>query len=472
MKKYLYPFLIILTCGFSLPTQTEVVKTDEVKPVVILGGGIGALTSAIYLQRAGIPTTIIEGPTPGGAITQSPSVHNWPGEMQIDGDTLATKVRDQALANGATILPQEVTKVDFSKSILKITTRDVFDHDQVHSIEARSCIIALGSTPNLLGIPGESGEKGYWTRGVYSCAVCDGSLYKDKVVAVVGGGDAAIIEADYLSNIAKKVYVIIRSDKFRTVETIRKNELIKKSNVEVIYNTKVGEIQGDGQKVSHLKLSTSKDLSVDGVFIAIGATPKTEYFVDQIKLDQKGYVTVKDGQHTSVPGIFAIGDVADPDYKQAISAAGDGAKAALQVEQFLAASPKQELPKTPQLKIVEASNSSTADPVIELTSKDQFYQAIKAQSTPVVIDFYSPYCGPCRRLSPEFDKMAEKHKGKIRFLKVDATKFSEIASSYNIFGVPTLLVFNKKGNMVKRGTGMDEIQQIFKTLDTMTNNSQ
>lgn len=470
MKKFLYFFLTILICGFSISSPAELPKSNEVKPVLILGGGIGALTSSIYLQRAGIQTILIEGPNPGGTITQSPNVHNWPGEIQIDGETLATKVRDQAIANGATILAQEVTKVDFSKPSFTITTRDVLDHDTTHTFETKACILALGSTPNLLGIPGESGEKGYWTRGVYSCAVCDGALYKDKTVAVVGGGDSAILEAEYLSKIAKKVYVILRSDQFRTVENLRKEELMKRPNVEVIYNTKIGEIQGDGKKVSHLKLSSAKELPVDGVFIAIGATPNTKLFSRQLDLDKQGYVVLKEGQQTSIPGVFAIGDLADPNFKQAISAAGDGAKAAMQVEHYLALLPNKEI-QTVKAKIAPARNQSTPDPIMEISSVDDFYEAIAPNSTPLVVDFYSPSCGPCRRLNPEFKTISEKYSGKIRFLKVNAAQFTELASSYNIYGVPTLLVFDKSGKLIQRGTGLDEIHAIFKKLDSIASNS-
>ena len=465
MKKYLYALLTLLTLGFTVPGKAEPSKQAE--PVVILGGGVGALTSSIYLQRAGIPTIVIEGQTPGGAIAQSPMVHNWPGEINIDGQTLVDKIRKQAEVNGATIVSEEVVNVDFSNRPFKIETRDIFDTEKKRTIQARSCIIALGSQPKLLGVPGESGEKGYWTRGVYSCAVCDGALYKDKTVAVIGGGDSAIIEADYLSKIAEKVYVVLRSGQFRTVETLRKNQLVKKSNVEVLYNTKVQEIIGDGKKVTHVDFSTGKKLPIDAVFVAIGATPNSKLFEGQLDLDQNGYISLLDDQQTSVPGVYAIGDVVDPVYNQAITAAGDGAKAAIKTEHFLSAyaSPKTQLRQMPKVTVAVVKSSSSG--VIELSSKEEFDKAIALSSTPILVDFYSPYCGPCKRLSPEFEKMAQKYQGKVRFMKVDVTKFPELAENYNIYGVPSVLVFDKKGNMVQSGSGLDEINKIFKDLDSM-----
>ncbi|NGX39933.1 MAG: Thioredoxin reductase [Chlamydiae bacterium] len=467
MKRFLYSILIFLLSGLIPAFSTEEEKQSSSPQAVVIGGGIGALTSAIYLQRAGIDTLVIEGKTPGGAIAQSPMVHNWPGEIQINGSDLADKVRKQAEANGAKFLSHEVIDVDFSKKTFTIKTRDIYDEQETKTIQTKACIIAVGSVPRFLGVKGESGEKGYWTKGVYSCAVCDGGLYKDRTVAVVGGGDSAVIEADYLSNIAKKVYLILRSDKFRTVEIMRKNKLLKKGNVEVIYNTKVQEIEGDGQKVTHLNLSSSKQLPVDGIFLAIGATPNSDVFKKQVAVDEKGYIRLAKGQQTSVPGVFAIGDVVDPFYKQAVSAAGDGAKAALQVEHYLASMPKDSSESIPDAnkQIVLAQNATTEGTLKKLTSQEEFYQAIGENSTPLVVGFFSPYCGPCQTLTPKLEAMAEKYAGKIRFLKVDVTHFSELASTYNVYGVPSVIVFNKKGKAVERGVGLDEINPILKKME-------
>lgn len=469
-------FLCCLLCfGFTqftyattLPQETH---DSSVYPVVILGGGVGALTSAIYLQRAGINTLVIEGQTPGGAIAQSPMVLNWPGEIEIDGSALVEKIRKQAEFNGANILSYEVTHVDFTKMPLEITVRSIQNPEQIRTIRAKSCIVALGANPKLLGVPGESGEHGYWTRGVYNCAVCDGALFKNKTVAVVGSGDTAVLEADYLSKIVKKVYIIIRSKDFRTVEVKRKDELLKKPNVELIKESNIVEIQGDGKKVTQIVLAQGKQqkqLGVDGVFIAIGSKPNTELFAGQLRLDKKGYIVVTEGQKTSIESVFGIGDVVDPDYKQAISAAGDGAKAAMQLERHLALQAadrqideRQGTAAKPKVVVVANTDSS----VLHLNSPDEFYSEIRNSSMPILVDFYSPSCGPCRELSPEFDKMSLQYAGRIKFIKVDISVASELAENYSIYAVPTIIVFNAQGKVIEQAQGKGEIRSLFKKLD-------
>lgn len=469
MKRYLYAFLIFLMGSASFANQPEVKEQRDPESVVIIGSGVGALTSAIYLQRAGIDTLVIEGDNPGGAIAQSPTVHNWPGELEINGQDLVDKIRNQAEVNGARIVSKEVTHVDFSGDLLKITMRDVYDYEKIETIRAKSVILAMGSKPKLLGVPGESGDKGYWTKGVYSCAVCDGGLYKNKTVAVIGGGDAAIIEADYLSKIAKKVYVILRSGQFRTVETLRKNQLVKKSNVEVLYNTKVKQIEGNGKKVTHLNLTTSQDLEVDGVFVAIGANPNSEILKTQLELDDYGYVNLVKDQQTSVPNVFAIGDIVDPVYKQAISAAGDGAKAALQVEHYLATHVSEKTINDPtDAKIVQMANSTKDEVIQDIATREAFYSAIGEGSTPLVVDFYSPYCGPCKQLNSKLEQMAEKYSGKARFIKVNVTQLSELASNYNVFSLPTVMIFDSQGKMVEKASGLEKASATLEKLDKYT----
>jgi len=459
---------LILSTASSLQAAPQ--KEEEIQNVTILGSGVGALTSAVYLQRAGINTLIIEGRNPGGAIAQSPLVHNWPGEIAIEGQALVEKIRKQALHNGAKIVSEEVISVDFTSQPLTITTRDVFDRDKIRTFKTRACIIATGSNPKLLGVPGESGENGYWTRGVYSCAVCDGALYKDKVVAVIGGGDSAITEANYLSNIAKKVYVVLRSDKFKTVETRRKEELANKPNVEILYNTKINEIQGDGTKVTHMNLSTAKKLPIDGVFVAIGATPNSSIFQGQLALEEEtGYIQTNLGQKTSVPGVFAIGDVVDKVYKQAITAAGKGAEAAIEVEAFLSSINSHSPQQSSQIKtesVLKVSNP-VSEGLEDITTKEAFYDVIGKGETPVVIDFYSPYCVPCRQLLPLLEESAQKYQGKIRFYKLNVTDFADLATSYNISSVPTVLLFDGKGKILEHATGLEDINKIIKKLDSL-----
>ncbi len=316
---------------FSVAYGAELSKVD----VIVLGGGIGSLTSALYLARAGIVPTVIEGPSPGGLITQSHSVQNWPGEMEISGTKLADKVRAQVEANGAKLYQEEVVAVDFSKRPYLITTRGIGEEETTQR-QANSVIIALGSKPNFLSIPG---EQTYWGRGISNCAVCDGSLYRNAKVGIVGGGDAAVLEALYLSNIAKEVTVFIRKDAFRGIEETRIQALKAKSNIKVLYNTQLQEVKGTKDKLNAVVLKTSDkpayDFPLDGLFLAIGSTPNSSLFKGALELDPQGYIVLKNDQETSIPGVYAMGDIVDPVYKQAITAAGDGAKAALQAERHL-----------------------------------------------------------------------------------------------------------------------------------------
>jgi thioredoxin reductase (NADPH) len=440
----------------------------ETESVVILGGGVGSLTSAIYLGRAGVSPLVIEGPLPGGLLTQSHSVQNWPGEMEIDGTQLTEKMHEQAAANGARFLNEEVVGIDFSKRPFTITTRSLDGTKKTHQIVAESCIVAMGTKPNFLGIPG---EQDYWGKGVTNCAICDGSLYKDKVVGVVGGGDAAVLEALYLSNIAKEVHVFVRKDSLRAIEEKRVSVLREKLNVKFIYNTIVEEVKGDGQKVTSVVLKSkgkTRALPLDGLFLAIGSTPNSFLFKNSLKLDKKGYISLTKDQQTSVAGVYAIGDIVDPVYKQAISAAGDGAKAALQAQQYLSDRAnkvivKREQPKEEQKKQLVAKRAS-AD-VVEITSSEQFQSELDQAEVPLVVDFYATWCGPCKRIAPMLESSAAQLAGKMKFLKVNVDKVAALSASYEIQAMPTVILFDPSGQEAERQVGLEPITAMLERLN-------
>lgn len=464
MVKKIFVFLGLFILPWTSQLRAEMV--EEEYPVVILGSGVAALTSSVYLARAGLPPLVITGPSIGGTITQSHNVQNWPGEISISGIELSDRVRKQAEQNGAVLASEIVLSVDLSKRPFLITTKPLFgSNEQIKQYKTQSIIIALGATPNLLNIPGETGKEGYWSQGVYSCAICDGSIYKDKVVAVVGGGDSALIEAQYLSNIAEKVHIFVRRGEFRTVEKERMKEILSRPNVEVHFKTIIKEIKGNGQKVTHLRVqdstNTTSNVPIDALFLAIGSRPNTSLFRNQLELDSQGYIVLKKHQQTSVEGVYAIGDVCDPEFKQAISAAGDAAKAAIQAQKYLASY----LPSAKVETQVTLEKKPDLKKVIEITSKEHFDKELREANCVVFVDFYATYCGPCRMFSPVYDAWAKEYGNKIKFLKVNAEIGREIFSKYQIQVVPTLVIFDEKGNVIRKSSGYKEISDIEKHLE-------
>ena len=301
--------------------------------ILIIGSGSAGLTAAIYASRAGFKPLVLTGIQPGGQLTITTDVENYPGyENVIQGPWLMEQMQKQAENVGARIEFDLMTNIDTENWPFNVTT------DSGKEIIAETIIIATGAQARWLGL--ESEEK-YNGKGVSACATCDGFFFKNKNVAVIGGGNTAVEEALYLSNLCKKVTLVHRRNELRA-EKILQSRLINKSNVEILWEKKVEEFLGDGLGVNGLKLSSTKDSSsseieVDGVFVAIGHDPSTAVFKDKIKLDKDNYViTDKGGTNTSVPGIFAAGDCVDKIYRQAVTAAGMGCMAALDAEKWLA----------------------------------------------------------------------------------------------------------------------------------------
>ena len=294
--------------------------------VIIIGGGPAGLAASIYNARADLKPLVIAGSPPGGQLMLTTEVENYPGFESILGPDLIEKYRQHALKFGVRIVDKNVTAVDFSKIPFTISTPE-------QTYTAKSVIITTGAKAIWLGLPTEERLRG---RGVSACATCDAFFFKDKTVAVVGGGDTAMEEALTLTKFAKKVYIIHRRDQFRASK-IMQDRVLKHPKIEAIWNATVEEVLGE-QKVSAVKIkdlkSETKNLEVDGLFIAIGHKPDTDIFKGQIELDQKGYIVVKNSM-TSKAGVFAAGDCVDHVYKQAATAVGMGVAAALDAERWL-----------------------------------------------------------------------------------------------------------------------------------------
>jgi len=297
---------------------------------IIIGSGPAGLTAAIYLARNGINPLVIAGSQYGGQLMLTTDVENFPGfENGIKGPELMRKMIKQAEHYGARFEYTNATSVNFlNTSPFKVTTENA-------SYESAGIIVATGAKPRRLGL--ESEDK-FFGRGVSVCATCDGVFFKDKTIAVIGGGDSAMEETNLLAKFASKVYVIHRRDTFRA-SIIMVDRSLANKNVEVIYNTEVKEILGSttvtGLKIYNNKERTERELKVDGLFLAIGYIPATAIFEEQLEMDHKNYLVVKEETKSSIPGVFVAGDAADYRYRQAITAAGDGCKAALELQKYL-----------------------------------------------------------------------------------------------------------------------------------------
>ena len=310
-------------------------EIEQVKCLVI-GSGPAGYTASIYTSRANLKTVLYQGIQPGGQLTQTTTIENFPGFPDgVDGFNLMDYMRQQAVNVGADVRNGIITSIDLSKRpfIAKV--------DDGKIIEAQTVIVATGASAKYLGL---DDEKKYNGMGVSACATCDGFFYRKKVVAVVGGGDTACEEAHYLSNLAAKVYMIVRKDYLRASAAMQKR-VMEKDNIEILFNTNtVGLFGNNGVEGAHLVKFKGTDheeffdINIDGFFLAIGHQPNTAFLNGQLQLDENQYIMTFNGTTaTSVEGVFAAGDVADPRYRQAIAAAGTGCRAALDAEKFLAA---------------------------------------------------------------------------------------------------------------------------------------
>ena len=301
--------------------------------VLIIGSGPAGFTAAIYTSRANLSPVLYEGIEPGGQLTTTTEIENFPGYPEgITGTLMMEDLRKQALRFGADVRKGIITSIDLSQRPFKA----VVDHQ--HEIEADAVIVATGASAKYLGLESEAKFRG---MGVSACATCDGFFYRKQDVAVVGGGDTACEEATYLASICKKVYLIVRKDYLRASKAMQER-VFNTPNIEVLFEHNTKEVLGDEDGVTGVRVVSNSGeervLDIMGFFLAIGHHPNVEVFKGQLELDEQGYIKVQPGtSKTSVEGVFAAGDVKDPHYRQAITAAGSGCIAALDCERWLLA---------------------------------------------------------------------------------------------------------------------------------------
>ncbi|MBI4003422.1 MAG: thioredoxin-disulfide reductase [Candidatus Omnitrophica bacterium] len=309
--------------------------------VIIVGSGPAGHTAALYTARANLKPVMFEGQAaggiPGGQLMTTTEVENYPGFPDgIQGPELMEAFRRQSLRFDTRIFTEDVTEVDLNKHPFTVTSAE-------RTLTTQALIISTGATAKRLNLPG---EKTLWTRGMSACAVCDGALpiFRNKVLVVVGGGDSAAEESTFLTKFASKVYLVHRRDALRASK-IMQERVFKNKKIEVLWNTVVTDVLGEdvvsAVRLKDVETNTERELACGGLFYAIGFTPNTELFKGQLEMDDLGYLITKpDSTHTSVPGVFACGDVQDKKYRQAVTAAGSGCMAAMDCERWLAENEK------------------------------------------------------------------------------------------------------------------------------------
>ena len=319
----------------SLRPLKDSIMQENVK-CLIIGAGPAGYTAAIYTSRADLNPLVIEGMQPGGQLTITNEVENFPGYPEgSSGPVIMEDIRQQAIRVGARLRPGMVTEVDFSSRPFHCKLDDGTE------VVAETVIVATGANARWLGMPGEAQYRGF---GVSTCATCDGNFFRNKTTVVIGGGDTALEDALYLSNLCTKVYIVHRRDQFRGTMALQK-QVLANDKIEVVWNTVpidiVGEKQGFIKKVTGLQVKDvhsgeERTLEVDGVFEAIGVSPVSDLFKGQLDMNEQGYILTQPGTcRTNVEGVFAAGDVQDPNYRQAIIAAGTGAIAGIEASRFL-----------------------------------------------------------------------------------------------------------------------------------------
>jgi len=305
-------------------------KNSSVHHIIIIGSGPAGLTAAVYNSRAFLKPILIEGSPPGGQLMGTTAVENWPGEKSIMGPQLITNLREHAQHFGTRFLSETVTKVDLNKRPFVIET------NKQETLKTNALIIATGASPNRLNC---KGEKEYWGKGVTTCAVCDGAFYPDKKVMIVGGGDTAMEDASFMTKYTNDITIVHIHDKLTASPAMQKRVLDNPS-IKIIYSSTVSEIKGDGNHIktaviTNQQTQETQEVETNVIFLAIGQKPNTELFKGQIELNKMGYILLKGGAKTSVEGVFAAGDVADFEYRQAIVSAGTGCMAALDAQRYL-----------------------------------------------------------------------------------------------------------------------------------------
>ena len=428
--------------------------------IAVIGSGVAGLSAFIYGARAGFHTVLFQGEKPGGLVMDAPYIENWPGIDKTAGVHIMERLEKQARSYCPYILPETVKHVNFSQWPFELVTASGL------KVYALSVVIATGAYLRKLGI---EGEDTYWRKGVLSCTTCDAPFSKKKRTVVVGSNDTAIERALQLAPYARSVTIISKEKRMKAAPSMQK-KLQGFKHIQVLYNKQIIKIEGDGKYVTGIEfidLTTRKKsfLETDLIFLSGAVQPNSDLFRGQLPIDEDGTIMLKcRSQETSVPGVTAAGTVADPHYRQAGVAAGDGIKAGLDSIHFLCKLGFD----GPRRTLIEDNlfvpSLEQYRPLEKIQSNDSFFRIIRTAQKPVIVEFYSPLCSTCRRMEPLVESVGSEYAKQAQFFKVDITKLGSLVDYYRVNALPTFIIF-KRGRPADRIEGektKDQIRQFVK----------
>jgi thioredoxin reductase (NADPH) len=434
--------------------------TPTVENLVIIGSGPAGYTAAIYAGRANLKPLVFEGfqagGLPGGQLMTTTEVENFPGfPAGITGPQLMTQMKAQAERWGAELVTEDVLHVDFSQ-------RPFLIRGEEREVRAHSVVIATGATAKRLGLPDEAN---FWSRGISACAICDGAtpLFRGAPLVIIGGGDTAAEEALYLTKYGDHVNLLVRGDKMRASKAMQ-DRVLSNSRITVHWNTEALNVVGNEQHMTGVQVRNRQTgeeslIEAKGLFYAIGHTPNTSLFKDQLELDDVGYIVTKPGSvETSIEGVFAAGDVQDHEFRQAITAAGTGCMAAMLAERWLSFNGLVQ--EFRQVQAEEPNEEKTAHQAEEVSNEVDptktrhvggyaLRKLYHDSDRLILVKYVSPSCGPCHTLKPILNKVVDEFDGKIHYIEIDIEEDPDIAESAGISGTPTVQLFKHKDKVAE-----------------------
>ncbi|AAQ00290.1 MULTISPECIES: thioredoxin-disulfide reductase [Prochlorococcus] len=426
----------------------------SIENLVIIGSGPAGYTAAIYAARANLQPLLItgfeRGGIPGGQLMTTTFVENFPGFPDgIMGPDLMDLLKAQAIRWGTKLLELDAEAIDLKQNPFRVKTAN-------QSIAAQALIIATGARANKLGIPNENK---FWTRGISACAICDGATpqFRNEELAVVGGGDSACEEAVYLTKYGSHVHLLIRSNQLKASKAMS-DRVMANSQITVHWETELIDVEGkewiETLKVKRRGTKQEETIKAKGLFYAIGHTPNADLLEGQLLINQNGYISTKSGRpETSIEGVFAAGDVADAEWRQGITAAGSGCKAALAAERWLSRNNLSTLIKRDSIEPAKTDKETEI-----AISTEQNFDATKTwqkgsyalrklyheSSKPILVVYTSPNCGPCHVLKPQLKRVIQELKGTVQGIEIDIDIEQEIAKQAGVNGTPTVQLFHQK----------------------------